>query len=237
MHTIEIRPELLAQRDAARAGRPTVFGDIVPERTAQIIIDMQNGFLEPGAPVEIPMAREIVPQINAISAALRAAGGTNIFVGYTTPVDASESWSNFFARMPAEAAEAHRTGFAPGAHYREFWPGLTIDDADLQLEKGRFSAFVPGTCTLDDVLRARGIDTLIVTGTVTNCCCESTASDAMQRNYKVLFPTDANAAGCDADHNATLNSLCGLFADILPTEEVLAALDTQEASALRKVRL
>lgn len=237
MHRIEIRPELIAQRDSARGGRATLFGAIDPARTAQIVIDMQNGFLEPGAPVETPVAREIVPRINAISAALRAAGGTNIFVGFTTPADGLESWSNFYARLPAAAREAHHAAFAPGAHYREFWPALDVDATDLRMDKGRFSAFVPGTCDLDDLLKARGIDTLIVTGTLTNCCCESTARDAMQRNYKVLFVEDANAARSDADHNAALNNMCALFADVLSTDYLVAALGDQHQSALRKVRL
>jgi ureidoacrylate peracid hydrolase len=237
MHKIEIRPELIAQRDAARGGRATLFGAIDPARTAQIVIDMQNGFLEPGAPVETPVAREIVPRINAISAALRAAGGTNIFVGFTTPADGLESWSNFYARLPVAAREAHHAAFAPGAHYREFWPALDIDAADLRMDKGRFSAFVPGTCDLDDLLKARGTDTLIVTGTLTNCCCESTARDAMQRNYKVLFVEDANAARSDADHNAALNNMCALFADVLSTDYLVAALGAHDQSARRNVRL
>jgi ureidoacrylate peracid hydrolase len=237
MHKIEIRPELIAQRDAARNGQPTLFGALAPERTAHVVIDMQNGFLEPGAPTETPIAREIVPQINAISAALRDAGGTNIFVGFTTPADGLDSWSNFYARLPEAAREAHHAAYLPGAHYREFWPALDIADDDLRLEKGRFSAFVPGTCDLDDVLRARGIDTLIITGTLTNCCCESTARDAMQRNYRVLFIEDANAARSDAAHNAALNNMCGLFADVMPTAQIVAALAPADQSALRKVRL
>ncbi|HWW65972.1 MAG TPA: cysteine hydrolase [Sphingomonadaceae bacterium] len=224
MHQIDIAPELIAQRNQARGGRRSIFGDIVPERTAQVVIDMQNGFMEPGAPVEVPFAREIVPHVNAIGEALRKAGGTNIFVRFSTPVDALESWSNFYARLPVEARQAHQAAFAPGAHYWEFWPELDIRDEDVIVEKGRFSAFVPGTCDLDETLRARGIDTLIVTGTLTNCCCESTARDAMQRNYKVLFVEDANAARSDADHNAALANMCALFADVMPTDELLSAL-------------
>jgi ureidoacrylate peracid hydrolase len=90
--------------------------------------------------------------------------------------------------------------------------------------KGRFAAFIPGTCDLHRLLQDRDIDTLIVTGTLTNCCCESTARDAMQFNYKVIFVSDANAALTDAEHNATLNNMCALFADVMSTAEVIDVL-------------
>ncbi len=73
------------------------------------------------------------------------------------------------------------------------------------------------------MLQERGIDTLIITGTLTNCCCESTARDAMQMNYKIIFVADANAALTDAAHNATLDNMLMLFADVMTTQEVLSA--------------
>jgi len=94
----------------------------------------------------------------------------------------------------------------------------------LRVNKGRFAAFIPGTCDLHGILQSRDIDTLVVTGTLTNCCCESTARDAMQLNYKVIFVSDANATLTDAEHNATLNNMCALFADVMSTDEVLGAL-------------
>ncbi len=91
----------------------------------------------------------------------------------------------------------------------------------MTIDKTRFGAFVPGASDLHETLQARGIDTLIITGTLSNCCCESTARDAMQMNYKLIFVSDANAAVTDAAHNATLDNMCMLFADVRPTDEVL----------------
>jgi ureidoacrylate peracid hydrolase len=224
MHTIDLNPQLVQRLTEERGGRFHIFDDIEPARTAHLIIDLQNGFMEPGAPVEVPFAREIVPTVNAISSAVRKTGGTNIFVQFTTPVDALESWSSFYARFPRAARQAHQAAFAPGAHYWQLWPELDVRDGDLRINKGRFAAFIPGTCDLHQLLRDRHIDTLIVTGTLTNCCCESTARDAMQLNYKVIFVSDANAALSDAEHNATLNNMCALFADVMSTAEVLDAL-------------
>ena len=224
MHTIDIRPELIERLTQERNGRLHIFDEIDPARTAHVVVDLQNGFMEVGAPVEVPIAREIIPSVNAISNAIRQAGGVNIFIQFTTPADALESWSSFYARFSPESRKAHQEAFAPGAHYWQLWPELEVSESDLKVNKGRFAAFIPGTCDLHQVLLERGIDTLIVTGTVTNCCCESTARDAMQLNYKVIFVSDGNAALSDAEHNATLNNMCALFADVMSTEEVVGAL-------------
>src|SRR5262249_34663965 len=99
MHKIELNPELIKMLTAERGGRLHIFDHLDPARTAHVIVDLQNGFMEPGAPVEVPTAREIIPNVNAISAAVRNAGGTNIFVRFTTPANALEDWSSFYARF------------------------------------------------------------------------------------------------------------------------------------------
>jgi len=195
------------------------------ERTALVVIDMQNGFMEPGAPVEVPMAREIVPNVNAISKAVREAGARNIFVRFTTPAAALDQWSSFYSRFSPQSRQAHQEAFAPGAHYWKLWPELDVRDDEAKVDKGRFAAFIPGTCDLHEMLQQRHIDTLIISGTLTNCCCESTARDAMQMNYKLIFVSDANAALIDAAHNATLDNMCMIFADVRPTAEVLEVIE------------
>lgn len=210
---------ILDRLAAARGGVRNVFDTIDPARTAQLVIDMQNGFVEQGAPVEVPMARTISANINRISAALRAAGGRNVFVQYTTPSDIDDCWSIMMTRMGGLSG-AHREGFREGAHYWQLWPELEVLEGDLTVPKGRFSAFTPGTSPVADELRAAGIDTVIVTGTLTNVCCESTARDAMQHNFRVIMAADANAALSDAEHEAALNSLGFVFADIRSTAEI-----------------
>ena len=223
MHDVLLDPALVSRLKSERGGQLHTLQSIDPARTAHLIIDMQNGFMEPGAPVEVPMARAIVPQVNRISAAVRAAGGLNVFVSFTTPVTALDSWSSFYRRFPEEVRRAHQQAFEHGAHYWQLWPGLEVDDAvDVRIEKQRFGAFIPGTCDLHDFLQARDIDTLIISGTLTNCCCESTARDAMQLNYDVIFVSDANGALTDAEHNATLNNMAALFADVMSVDEIEA---------------
>jgi ureidoacrylate peracid hydrolase len=210
---------ILDRLAAARGGVRNVFETIDPAHTAHLVIDMQNGFVEQGAPVEVPMARTISANINRISAAIRAAGGLNVFVQYTTPDDIDDCWSIMMTRMGA-LSDAHREGFRAGAHYWQLWPELEVLEGDRLAPKGRFSAFTPGTSPLNDGLQAAGIDTVIVTGTLTNVCCESTARDAMQHNYRVIMAADANAALSDKEHAAALNSLGFVFADIRSTDEI-----------------
>jgi ureidoacrylate peracid hydrolase len=210
---------ILDRLAAARGGVRNVFETIDPARTAHLVIDMQNGFVEEGAPVEVPMARTISPNINRISAAIRAAGGLNVFVQYTTPDDVDDCWSIMMTRLGG-LSTAHREGFRPGAHHWQLWPELEVLEGDLVLPKGRFSAFTPGTSPVKEALQAAAIDTVIVTGTLTNVCCESTARDAMQHNYRVIMAADANAALSDEEHAGALNSLGFAFADIRPTEEI-----------------
>ncbi|MDB6088935.1 MAG: isochorismatase hydrolase [Gammaproteobacteria bacterium] len=223
MHRIQISPDLLAQVRAQR-GAAHIFDKLDIRRTAHLIVDLQNGFMQPGAPVEVPIAREIVASVNTISAAVRERGGQNIFLRMTIDQESQSSWSNWFAYMHSGASrEAMAKAFARDAHYWGLWPELEVRGSDIAMDKTRFGAFVPGASRLHEVLQERGIDTLIITGTLTNCCCESTARDAMQMNYKIVFVADANAALTDAAHNATLDNMVMLFADVMTTQEVLAS--------------
>ncbi len=214
---------ILDRLAATRGGVRNVFDRIDPRRTAHLVVDMQNGFMQPGAPVEVPAARDVVDQINAISRAVRDAGGTNVFLRYTTPQDWQTGWTVFWERMGVAAAD-HRAAFTPGAHLHQLWPSLDVSDADLVIDKHRFSGFTHGTCDLHTALQARGIDTLIISGTLTNCCCESTARDAMQYNYRVIMAADANAALSDEEHGATLHILAMVFADLRSSTELVEML-------------
>jgi len=222
-HNISLPPALVAMARAMRGGRERLVERVDPARLAHVVIDLQNGYMEEGAPLEVPMARAIVPAVNRLSAAVRAAGGTNIFIRYTMYPDAVDDWSTWHREHNAPAGlEGTLATFSPGAHHWQLWPGLDVGEGDLIAEKQRFSAFTPGTSDLEGILRARGIDTLIITGTMTNVCCESTARDAMQRNYRVLFASDATAAWSDEAHNASLANICMVFGDVMTVDEIIA---------------
>jgi len=77
---------------------------------------------------------------------------------------------------------------------------------------------------LDDILRKRGIDQVIITGTVTNLCCETTARSAMVRDFQVFFVEDLNAADSPEHQKATVTKLSFGFATIIKEDEALSAL-------------
>jgi ureidoacrylate peracid hydrolase len=224
MHKIEI-PGVIIDRIKASRQNLHIFQDVDPTKTAHVIVDLQNGFMAPGQPVEIVTAREIVPNVNSISRALRAAGGLNVFIQYVVNDAARKAWSSWYERFfNNERRAAIDACFAEGAYGWQLWPELDLQPNDLVVQKTRFGAFVPGSSDLHEILQARGVDTLIITGTATNVCCESTARDAMQMNYKVIFVADGNAASTDAEHNATLSNMAAIFADVMTADEVVGCL-------------
>jgi nicotinamidase-related amidase len=109
------------------------------------------------------------------------------------------------------------------------WPGLDIQPEDWIVPKTRWSAFIPDTCDLDSLLRKKGIKTLIVTGTTTNICCESTMRDAMQMGYNVLFVQDGNATRGDTVHNASLANML-LFGDVVTADEAIARIEAGQSN-------
>ena len=223
MHKIDI-PQFLVQRMQSRLGRLHIFETIVPARTAHLVVDLQNAFMAPGQPVEVPLAREIVPNVNRISAAVRAAGGIVVFLQNTMDAATHDSWSNYLENfLSPERQERFNAAFRPGSFGHSLWPALDVTAADLKVPKYRYSPFVSGSSDLHALLGKRGIDTLIISGTSTNVCCESTARDASMMNYKVIFVADGSATYTDAEHNATLGNLL-LFVDVVTTDEVVALL-------------
>jgi len=79
---------------------------------------------------------------------------------------------------------------------------------------------IPGASSLERVLRSLGIDTLLITGTKTNVCCESTARDAMMMDFKVVIVSDATAALSDDEHRAALETIIQQFGDVLSVDEI-----------------
>ncbi|VUC27758.1 unnamed protein product [Clonostachys rosea] len=193
-------------------------------KTAHVIIDLQVGFMGEGSLLEVPNARSIVENVNRVSQALRSAGGTTAFVQYKYDADEPHRWASHYDRMTPDAVERIREAFSVGKEQHALWPGLDVQPEDLIVPKTRWSAFIPGTCDLDSLLKARGIDTLIVTGTTTNICCESTMRDAMQMGYNVLFVQDGNATRDDAVHNASLLNML-FFGDVVTADEAIERIE------------
>ena len=219
MHRIAIPEDVIAQVKSQRC-RVNRYARLWAQNTALVVIDLQNVFMLPGMPIEVPAAREIVPNVNRLADAVRKAGGKVVWVQMSLEGQLEE-WRVFFDTDPRPASLAE---LQPGSHGFELHADLDVRPEDTFVVKKRFSAFIQGSSDIDHVLRAAGIDTIIIAGTVTNVCCESSARDAMMLNYRVVFVADATAALSDAEHNATLINMVRVFADVRTTNEVIGML-------------
>ncbi|PON16648.1 cysteine hydrolase [Candidatus Entotheonella serta] len=225
MHQTELHPDIVDISKQKRGGKLHVHDTLDPTRTALVVVDMQVAFLKPGLPSAVPMAREIVPTINRLARAFRACGGTVVWVYNTFTESIFEQWSSFLGGTYApEIARAVAGQLMEGAEGHPIWPEMEVHDEDVRVAKNRFSAFLPGASDIEEQLHRRGIDTVAITGTLTNVCCESSARDAMMRNFHVIMLPDGNATYNDVLHNASLTTLSIAFADLMTSDEVIQAL-------------
>jgi ureidoacrylate peracid hydrolase len=224
MHPTQI-PADIVERLRTRRGRVHLFDRLEARRTALAVIDMQESFVAEGAPSAVATAREIVPNINRLAAALRATGGTVAWVQATYTRSGPGYWPLFFDHMVApQLSAAILEGLTEGQPGHALWRGLEVQPADLRVPKNRYSAFFPGACALPGLLRSRSVDTVLVAGTMTNVCCEASARDAMMDGFKTLLVADANAARSDAEHLASLATVLQFFGDVRTTDEVIGLL-------------
>jgi ureidoacrylate peracid hydrolase len=234
MHEIKIAPET-AESVTRRTGRRHPFDAINPRSTALVVVDMQNHFVAPGFMNETPTAREIVPAINRLAAGLREMGGQVVWIKNSTN-DTWDSWSVYHHYlMTPERAKQRYASMDESAEGHQLWPPLDVRPGDTQMPKNRYSAFIQGSSDLERHLRSRGIDTILVAGTATQVCCESTARDASMLNFKTLMIADANATSTDELHNASLNAFHLHFGDVQTVDEALESLARggREESAAR----
>jgi ureidoacrylate peracid hydrolase len=225
MHRSEM-PDWAIKQVCARRGRVHVFDRPDPHKTALLVIDMQNAFLMDGvAHSPIPMAREIVPNVNRIAQVMRQAGGLVVWITMVATEESLVSWSVYNdALSTPERREKRYEAMRDGSIGQELWADLDVREGDARITKTRYSALIQGSSRLETFLRERGIDTLFVTGTVTGVCCESTARDAMMLNFKTIMVSDACAARTDAEHGAALVAFYVTFGDVMSTDEAVAAL-------------
>ena len=218
-------PDEIVQRVIARRGSAHCFSELDPARTALVVIDMQLAFMDADVGhAVVPAARDIVPAINRLAAAVRAAGGGVFWVKNTHDERCLAEWS-VMHDMATPAARARRiaamTADTPG---HAMWPTLEVRPEDEIVLKYRFSAFLPGASDLPERLRARGFDTVLITGTVTNVCCESSARDAMMTNFRAVMVSDGNAASSQTEHEASLSAFYSTFGDVMDTAMVIGCL-------------
>ncbi|MBS7701321.1 isochorismatase family cysteine hydrolase [Chelatococcus sp. YT9] len=224
MHNVSI-PQSVVARVVARRGTAHPYANFDPNRTALVVIDMQNAFMMPEvAHALCANASAIVPNINRLAAALREAGGKVFWIKNTHDEACFTEWSVMYDLLLPAMRARRVAAMTEGSVGHELWAGLDVRPEDAIVRKSRYSAFIQGSSDLAERLRAQGLDTVLITGTVTNTCCESSARDAMMLNFKTIMVTDGNAAHTDEEHNASLTGFYLNFGDVMSTDELVAAM-------------
>lgn len=206
------------------------FFTVDPRETALIVIDMQNAFVAEGATFETPGARTMIPRLESLIGFARE---------HKMPViwTQSDHRPPFGGLMLRKFPPIAKGVLWPGDRSYEFYPVVDPRPGEREycIVKHKFDAFFE--TPLDAILRNHRVRTLIVTGTATNACCESTARSAFMRDYQVAFPSDANATFDDSMHQATLRNIELLFGRVMTTEELLSEMSEpagKKATTARK---
>lgn len=207
-------------RDPGERSWPRTFAEKVdPAHTVVLVVDMQNEFCAPDGYVA-KQGWDVGPMVamaHRLKAFLSAARR------HVRVVHARGQYEPPF--MPAQMVERlHRLGIPPycqpGTRGVEFYPGFEPEPGEIVITKRTFSAFAH--TELDFLLRNLGVRTVVVTGTFTNVCVDSTARDAYFHDYYVVIPEELTA-NPDADaQRAALRTLGHFFGVVVPSSDLLA---------------
>jgi len=209
----------------------TDFFEIEPRRCALLVIDMQSAFVAEGAPLETPSAREMIPRLSQLIELTRRA---KIPIVWTQSDHRPPYGGLMLRKFPMIAKD--RVLWRGEPSY-EMYPGMTQPregPLEYRIVKHKFDAFFE--TGLDAILRFHHVDTVIITGTATNACCESTARSAFMRDYKVLFPSDANATFDPAMHEAALKNIELLFGRVITCAALLREMEEKLLRAEHSAR-
>lgn len=180
------------------------------DNCALLIIDMQNYFVAEDGGMFIPASHEILPNIIKLQQTFRGKNRPVIFTShshYSPELDGGNLtwwWDSY--------CEA-------GSYGAEIYPDIKPLENERVVHKHRYSAF-EGT-DLQIILHSLGITDLVITGVMTNLCCETSARDAFNKDYRVQFVCDAVATANDDMHLATLKNISFGFAPVVTATEVI----------------
>ncbi len=218
-------PQQVVDRVLRRRGRLHIYDSLDAARTALLVVDLQVHFMREGSPSEMPSARAVVPTVNRLSGALRKRGGHVIWVVSTYGPGEERDWANLFENvMGPEQAAAFRRGLSEGAEGHAVWPELDMHEADPIVHKNRFGAFIGSRGRLERLLRGLGVDTVLIAGTVTNVCCETTAREAAAYDFKTVMISDANGGRSTEEDGWTYAVCLATYGDVMTADEALERL-------------
>ncbi len=192
-----------------------------PAATALLVVDMQNDFLLPDAPVRTPGGLDLVPAIAALARECRRAG---LPVAFTQEMHRADL-SDFGIELVFEPPHC-----LEGTAGMDLVDGIGVEAGDLLIgRKRRYDAFL-GT-DLDLVLRTRGIENLLVVGVCTDICVIATVQHARNLDYRVFVLRDLVAATTPERQEAAIACMEHVFAFVGTAAEVLPAFGLQVPAA------
>jgi ureidoacrylate peracid hydrolase len=207
--------EKIVRKVVARRGRLHAFETIDPKTTALVVIDLDEATVG-----NDDTWQRMITTVNALSRAVRQAGGVVAWV-----LSRMNSMpKHFSAILGDELAMRYLNDGQRGGPGTRLWHALEREETDVVAVKSGASAFFPGKSDLKEQLDARHIDTILIAGAVTNICCESSARDAAELEYKVIMISDALSGHAHGLHEATLATFYRIFGDVRPSEEVIRLL-------------
>jgi ureidoacrylate peracid hydrolase len=225
-------PDDVVKRVTDRRGHEHCYADLDPAKSALVVIDLQHAFMdETVGHAVVRAAIDIVPAVNRLAGAVREAGGGVFWVRMTHDDKCLDDWSSAFDMLTPTMRQKRIAALTAGSKGHSLWPDLDVRPEDEIVDKYRYSGFLPGTSDLAERLRARGFDSVLITGTVTNVCCESSARDAAMLNFRTIMVSDGNAALSQAEHDAALTAFYNVFGDVMDTDMIVAALSGAQKAA------
>lgn len=207
----------------------TVAARVAPDRTALIVIDMQNDLCAPGGVVaqtgaDLSMVEQMLPRVQHLLAAARRTGVPIAHLKLTDdPLSILTSPAMVSFRYGRKFLTGVTAYLMDGTWGWEILPELRPEPGEAVIPKYRPDGFV-GTM-LDAFLRANGLDTVVLAGVATHGCVEATARGAASRDYTVVVPRDCVANREPELHEASLTVMTALF-DVLDGDDVIAAWET-----------
>jgi nicotinamidase-related amidase len=184
---------------------------------------MQDEFVKPGwTKYWVPDATRIVPQVARLIAKCRELGVPVIFTAFAAThrgLDRPRSGAYMPNRYPEDAEDG--TWFRDGRIWHELAPRIE----DVLILKPSYGAFYD--TPLETILRNLGRDTIIISGTLTNFCCGTTARQGYERGFNVVFGSDVTATDDAGAQAAELRVQRKGFARVMTAREIVAALHPQ----------
>ena len=199
MHPYAI-PRSVKDRVIRRQGKLFSHDTIDAARTALVVVDMQNYFVAEGFPLEVPAGSRNRAEHQPAGAALRAAGGTVVWV-QTTSAGALEHWANHHKHMlTPERSKTRIEQLDEASQGFALYPKLEPCQPISASRRSSTAPLSPARPTSTPTCTAAASRACSSPAQLTNVCCKSTARDAMMLDYRVVMVADGNASLTDEEH-------------------------------------